>query len=77
MRCCLMLGMVPSMFGRLDLGQPADQQNTNNEKDGEEFTRYAVHFQIPSTLAITTASEHHPLQQSTTDATDATSRAEW
>ncbi|GKS65967.1 hypothetical protein YTPLAS72_32710 [Nitrospira sp.] len=27
----LMLGMVPSMFGRLNLGQPADDQQTKNK----------------------------------------------
>jgi hypothetical protein len=27
----LVLGMVPSMFGRLNLGQPADDQQTENK----------------------------------------------
>ena len=30
----LMLGMVPSMFGRLNLGQASDEKNADYKSDG-------------------------------------------
>lgn len=77
MRGRLVLCVVARVLRCLDLGQPADKYKTNYERDREKFTGYAFHFQIPSTVTKTTASERDPLQQSPTDATDATSRAEW
>lgn len=37
MRGRLMLGMMPGMFGSLCLGQPTDEQNAGNKRDGEKF----------------------------------------
>ena len=43
MRCSLMLGMVPGMFNRLCLRQPADRKDTEHHEDGQTFEHGAVH----------------------------------
>lgn len=43
-----MLGMVPSMFRCLNLSQPSNKENTGYKRNCEEFTGYALHFQIPT-----------------------------
>ena len=43
MRGSLMLGMVPGMFDRLCLSQSADGQDTEHQKDRDEFEDAVVH----------------------------------
>ena len=40
---CLMLGMVPGMFGRLRLRQTADRQHAQHQHNRDEFTGCVVH----------------------------------
>jgi len=47
-RGSLMMGMVPGMFDRLRLGQPADGKDTEHQQNCEcSFCQETVHFSSP------------------------------
>lgn len=66
---CLVLSVVPGMFGRLCLSYPADGENTEHDESREELAKRPIHRKHFSKM---TEARYEQMLQNSADATDAT-----